>query len=111
MTTASLQGAEKPVAESQPAPYYRPDESDRAARAKQWLDQACGIMPEVETMSAVPQRNNLLHFSTKEAEPKISWTPRDHIAPGNYPAFSHRAKIYYDKMFHRWTRAVAFLRH
>jgi hypothetical protein len=46
MTTASLQGAEKPVAESQPAPYYRPDESDRAARAKQWLDQACGIMPE-----------------------------------------------------------------
>jgi hypothetical protein len=46
MTTASLQGAEEPVAESQPAPYYRPDESDRAARAKQWLDQARGIMPE-----------------------------------------------------------------
>ena len=54
-------------------------------------------------MSAVPQRNNLLHFSAKEAEPKISWTPRDHIAPENYPAFSQRAKIYYDKMLHRWT--------
>jgi len=58
-------------------------------------------------MSAVPQRN-LLHFSKKEAEPKISWTPRDRIEPGIYPAFSQCAKIYRDPMFKRWVCAVAF---
>lgn len=59
-------------------------------------------------MSGGPQRSNILHFSKREAEPKISWTQRDHIAPGNYAAFSQCAKVYYDKMFHRWTCVVAF---
>ena len=34
-------------------------------------------------MSAVPQKDNVLHFSKKEAAPKISWAPRVHIAPRN----------------------------
>ena len=59
-------------------------------------------------MSAVPQRSNLLTFSKKEAEPKISWNKRDHLEPGIYPAFSQHAKIYRDPMFARWTCAVGF---
>jgi|ERR1019366_8374788 hypothetical protein len=58
-------------------------------------------------MSANPQPY-LVGQKQKHAEPKISWTPRDRIAPGNYPAFSHRAKIYRDPMFKRWSCAVAF---
>lgn len=59
-------------------------------------------------MSAVPQKDNVLHFSKKEAAPKISWAPRVHIAPGIYPACSQHAKIYRDPMFKRWTCAVGF---
>ena len=37
MATANLQERD-----TEPKPYYHPDESDRAARAKRWIEQALG---------------------------------------------------------------------
>jgi hypothetical protein len=55
-------------------------------------------------------RAKLLPFEKKKesSEVHISWTQRDHIEPGDYPAFSQAAKIYRDPMFKRWVCSVSF---
>jgi hypothetical protein len=44
----------------------------------------------------------------KSTELEISLQARDHITPGQYPAFSRSAKVYRDGMFKRWTCLVNF---
>jgi hypothetical protein len=43
-----------------------------------------------------------------QAEPEVAWRPRDHITPGQYPAFSCNAKIFRDGIYKRWTCLVNF---
>ncbi len=41
-------------------------------------------------------------------ELEVAWRPRDHIAPGEYPAFSRHSKIFWDGMYKRWVCLVNF---
>ncbi|PWU04167.1 MAG: hypothetical protein C5B51_17350 [Terriglobia bacterium] len=41
-------------------------------------------------------------------EPEISWTHVPRIEPGQYPARSRKANVYFDRQFKRWVCAVQF---
>jgi hypothetical protein len=43
-----------------------------------------------------------------KAEPEIAFTFVPQIAPGEYPAYCTRAKIYRDRQFRRWVFAAEF---
>ena len=45
---------------------------------------------------------------SKQQEPEVTFPDYDRIAPGDYPAYSHSARIYRDNIYHRWTCVVIF---
>jgi hypothetical protein len=46
--------------------------------------------------------------ATRWGEPQVQWRHAPRILPGNYPAISRTASIYFDKPFKRWVCAVHF---
>lgn len=54
------------------------------------------------------QRKGPQLVSAVESEFEVGWRVADRIAPGEYPAYSRSAKIYFDPLFQRWVYAVQF---